>query len=221
MALLLNFKQRLVELFYFLVVLLFEIVDHRNCGPSVALLELAGVWVHVKSYIADLVRLVVAIACHHNGSLELVHDRLLNLVRLRLLVGVSLTSLVQALDLLVDQGEAVVDGKIFRDIVNDQVQSTLENPGRGKEARPRLYRVVEDLGFRTHEEAGVSADLAEIGVAHLGLDDGVYEVEGEGVVFHLHLVQLVESELRNALDQNSEFAAEKVGLSLEINLLLD
>ena len=128
---------------------------------------------------------------------------------------------MKALDLLVDQGEAVVDGKIFRDIVNDQVQSTLENPGRGKEARPRLYRVVEDLGFRTHEEAGVSADLAEIGVAHLGLDDGVYEVEGEGVVFHLHLVQLVESELRNALDQNSEFAAEKVGLSLEINLLLD
>ena len=221
MALLLNFKQRLVELFYFFVVLLFEVVDHRDCGPSVALLELAGVRVHVESNIADLVGLVVAVASHHDGSFELVHDRLLDLVGFWLLVGVSLASLVQALDLLVDQGEAVVDGKIFRDIVNDEVQSTLENPGRGEEARPRLHCVVEDLGLGAHEEAGVPADLAEVGVAHLRLDDGVYEIEGKGVVLHLHLVELVQGKLRNALDQNSEFAAEEVGLCLEIHLLLD
>ena len=167
----LNFKQRLVELFYFFVVLLFEVVDHRDCGPGVALLELAGVWVHVESNIADLVGLVVAVAGHHDGSFELVHDRLLDFVGFWLLVGVSLASLVQALDLLVDQGEAVVDGKIFRDIVNDEVQSTLENPGRGEEARPGLDGTIEDLGLRSHEETGVPSDLAEVGVAHLGLDD--------------------------------------------------
>ena len=51
--------------------------------------------------------------------------------------------------------------------------------------------VVENLGFRSHEETRVAADLAEVGVPHLGLDDGVDEVEGEGVFLHAHRVQII------------------------------
>ena len=35
---------------------------------------------------------------------------------------------MKALNLLVDQGEAIVDGKIFGDVVDDEVKSTLEDP---------------------------------------------------------------------------------------------
>ena len=54
---------------------------------------------------------------------------------------------MKALDLLVDQGEAVVDGKILRDIVDDEIKPTLEDPGRSEESWPCLNSVIEDLGF--------------------------------------------------------------------------
>ena len=84
---------------------------------------------HVKSYVADFVRLMVTIASHYNSTFEFINDRLLDFVGFWLLIGVSLTSLMQTFDLFVDQGEAIVDGKIFGDIVNDEVKSTLEDPG--------------------------------------------------------------------------------------------
>ena len=54
---------------------------------------------------------------------------------------------MKALDLLVDQGEAIVDGKILGDIVNDEVKPTLEDPGRSEESWPSLNGIIEDLGF--------------------------------------------------------------------------
>ena len=83
---------------------------------------------------------------------------------------------MQTFDLFVDQGEAIVDGKIFGDIVNDEVKSTLEDPGWSEKARPSLNSIVEDFCFRTHEKAWISSNLAEMGITHLRLDDGVYEI---------------------------------------------
>ena len=80
LALLLYFKQRLIKLFYFFVVLLFEVSDHGNSSPCISLLELTSVWVHVKSYIADFVGLVVSVASHYNGSFEFINDCFLDLV---------------------------------------------------------------------------------------------------------------------------------------------
>ena len=84
---------------------------------------------HVKSYVADFVGLMVTIAGHYNGTFEFINDGFLDFMGFWLLIGVSLTSLMQTFDLFVDQGEAIVDGKIFGDIVNDEVKSTLEDPG--------------------------------------------------------------------------------------------
>ena len=58
-------------------------------------------------------------------------------------------------------------------------------------------------------------------IAHLRFDDGVYEIQGEGMVFHLHLIELVKGKLRNALDEDREFAAKEVCLGFEVNLLFD
>ena len=92
-----------------LVVLLFEIKHHRDSGTGVALFELASVWAHVKSDVADLVCLVMTVASHDDGTLEFIDDGLLDFRVLWLLVGETLALLVETLDLLINQLEAVVD----------------------------------------------------------------------------------------------------------------
>jgi len=74
-----------------------------------------------------------------------------------------------------------------------------------------LNCVIENFGLGGHEKAGVAANLTKFAVAHLGLDDAVDEAEGEGVLFHFHGVEVVESELGNALNPDGKLAAE-VGL---------
>jgi hypothetical protein len=59
--------------------------------------------------------------------------------------------------------------------------------------------------------------LAELGVAHLGFDDRVDEVQGKRVVLHLHGVEVVQSEFRNPLNCNRELAAEVGLFSFEVN----
>ena len=41
------------------------------------------------------------------------------------------------------------------------------------------------------------------------------------MVFHLHLVELIESKLRNALDQDCELTTKEMCLGLKVDLLLD
>ncbi len=96
--------------------------------------------------------------------------------------------LTEALHLLVDQLQTIVNGKILTDVVYDQVKAALEDPRGGEESRPCLDGVVKDLGFGAHEETGIAANLAKVGVSHLGLDDGVYEIQRKRVIFHTHRV---------------------------------
>ena len=147
LALLLDFEQRLIHLPNLHVVLLFEVAGHGDGGSSLALLEVAGLGAHVEAHIADLVGLVVAIHSHDDGAFELVNDRLLELALLWRVVVVALALLTEALNLIVNQLEAVVNGQILADIVNDQVEAALENPGRGEEARPSLDGAVKGLSF--------------------------------------------------------------------------
>ena len=128
----------------------------------------------------------MTVASHDDGSLKFVDYRLLELLHLWLLASVPESLLSESVHLFVDQLQAVVNRQIFADVVDDQVETALENPGGREEARPRLHCVVENLGLRPHEESRVAADLAEVGVSHLSLDDRVDEVEGEGVLFHAH-----------------------------------
>ena len=57
-------------------------------------------------------------------------------------------------------------------------------------------------------------------VAHLSLDDGVDEVQGEGVLLHTHRIQIVQGKFTDALDQDGELTAEEESLRLEVNLLV-
>ena len=119
LALLLNFKQGLLEALDFLVVLLFEIKHHRYCGSSVTLLKLARIRTHVESDVADLIGLMMAVTRHNDGTFEFVDDGLVDLGVLRLLVGEARALGIETLNLFVNQLEAIIDGKIFRDIVNN------------------------------------------------------------------------------------------------------
>lgn len=80
--------------------------------------------------------------------------------------------------------------------------------------------ILKSLCLLWHEEARVSSDLAKFRVTHLSLDDGVNEAEREGVLLHLHSVQVVESELGNALNYDGEVTAEEGLRSFKIDLLI-
>jgi len=221
LALLLDFKQGLVETHDLLVVLLAEVLHHGDGLTSFTLLKARGLRAHVPPDTRYLVGLVVAVTSHHNGVFKFVVHCLLGLKDLWWLAGVALSLLVKAHHLLIDKLEAVVNGQVFRDVVDDQVDSALEDPRARKEAGPRLNGLIEDLGLRWHEETRVPADLAELGVAHLGLDDRVDEREREGVLFHLHGVEVVEGELGDARNADDKLAAEVGLLRLEVDRLVD
>lgn len=221
LALLLNLEQWLVERHDLLVVLLAEVLDHGDGLTSLALLETGRFRAHVPTNAADLVSLVVAVTRHNYGVFELIVDSLLSLHDLRWLASVALTLLVEPHHLLIDKLQAVVDGQVLADVVDDQVDATLEDPTRREEAGPGLDSLVEDLCLRRHEEAGVASNLAQLGVAHLGLDDRVDERERKRVLLHLHSVQVVQGELGHARNADDELAAEVGLLGLEVDGLVD
>lgn len=119
MAFLLDFKKRLVKAHYLFVVLLTEILDHRNCLASFALLEPGCLWTHVPANAADFVGFVVSVASHHNCMLKLVVDCLLNLNSLGGLACEFLSFLVESEHLLVNELETVVNRQVLADVIND------------------------------------------------------------------------------------------------------
>ena len=129
LALLLNFKQRLVHLPNLHVVLLLEVAGHGDGGAGLALLEVASLGAHVEAHIADFVRLMVAIHGHDDGAFEFIDDGLLEFSSLWHVIMVALALLAEALNLIVNQLEAIVNGQILADVVDDEVKATLENPG--------------------------------------------------------------------------------------------
>ena len=221
LALLLDFKQGLLHLADDLVVLLLEVGSHGDGRSNLTLLEVASLWAHIKAHIADLVSFVVAVTRHNYGTLELILDGLLDFLEARRLIRVADSLLAEALNLLVDELKAVVNRQILTDVVDDEVETPLEDPGGGKESWPRLHSIVEDLGLGAHKEARIPANLAQVRVAHLGLDDGVYEVQGKGVFLHAHRVQIIQGKLTDALDENGKLASKEERLCLKVNLLVN
>ena len=128
LAFLFDFKKWLVETHDLLVVLLAEVVHHGNGGSGLSLLEAAGFRAHIPANGADFVSLVVTVAGHNDCMFEFIVDCLLDFVLLGWLPGVALALLSKADHLLVDELEAVVDGKVLADVVDDQIDTTLEDP---------------------------------------------------------------------------------------------
>ena len=92
------------------------------------MLELAGLRAHIETYVGNLVSFVVSIASHHNCAFELIDNGFMELYLLWWLVSVAGPSLCKPVHLLVDELEAVVDGKILRYVVDDEVEASLEYP---------------------------------------------------------------------------------------------
>ena len=144
------------------VVLLLEVVGHRDCGSSLTLLELAGRWTHVKSNIGYLVGLMVSIASHDDSTFEFIHNSFVEFSSFWRLVCVTGSPLGEPIHLLVDELVTVIDRKILRYVVNDKIETSLEYPRRSEESWPSLDRIVKDLGLGAHKESWVSSNLAKI-----------------------------------------------------------
>lgn len=98
---------------YLLIVLLSEVLDHRDCSADFSLLKLAGRGTHVKADAANLVGLVMAVAGHDDCSLKFIVDGLLNFLDGRGLVRVALPLFGESSGLLINKFEAIVNGQIF------------------------------------------------------------------------------------------------------------
>lgn len=109
MALLLDLEQGLVQTHNLLVVLLAEVLHHRNCLASFTLFKARGLGAHVPPYARYLVGLVVAVACHHNSVFKFVVDSLLGLHDLGGFTSVALTLLIESHHLFIDKLQAIVN----------------------------------------------------------------------------------------------------------------
>jgi hypothetical protein len=117
----------------------------------------------------------MTVASHNDCVFEFVVNGFLNFNGLWGLAGKPLSLGRKSDHLLIDELETVVNRKIFADVVDDQVNAALEDPGRGKEPGPSLHSVIEDFSLGWHEETRISSDLAEFWISHLSLDDRVDE----------------------------------------------
>lgn len=182
------------------------------------MLELATLGGHVPADGVKLVGLEESVPGHDDVSVELVIYGLLGSFFIYFASLVTLL-VVASIQLLFDQSKAVVDRQILRNIIDDQVQSPLEDPRRGKVAWPRLH-VVDRLGQTWNEEPRVAAYLAQLCITHLCFYDAVNEAKSNGVVLHSHGIQVRQVELRNALDHHYELAAEVFLVSFELDQFL-
>ena len=128
MSLLLDLEERLVHLQDLFIILLLEVGGHRNSRTCLTLLEIARLRAHIEAHITNFISLVMAIARHDDGALKLIEYSLLELLRLRRVAGVAVALLSEAFHLLIDELQAVVNRQILADIVDDQVEATLEDP---------------------------------------------------------------------------------------------
>lgn len=137
------------------------------------MLKLAALGSHIPADGIELVGLEESVPGHDDVSVELVIYGLLGSFFVHFASLVTLL-VIASIKLLFDQSKAVVYGQVLRNIIDDQVQSPLEDPRRGKVAWPRLH-VVHCLSQTWNEEPRVAAYLAQLCITHLCFYDAVNE----------------------------------------------
>ena len=137
------------------------------------MLEFAAFRSHIPADGVKLVGLEESVPGHDDVSVEFIVYGLLSSFFVCFSSLVTLL-VIASLHLLFDKGEAVVDRQILRNIIDDQIQSPLEDPRRGKVAWPRLH-VVDRLGQTWNEEPRVAAYLAQLCITHLCFNNAVNE----------------------------------------------
>jgi len=119
LAFLLNLEQRLVKRHNLFVVLLSEVLHHRNSLACFALFKSGGFRTHVPADAADLVGFMVAVTRHNYGVFKFIVDSLLGLDGLGWFTGVALSFLVKSHHLFIYQLQTVVNGEVLADVVDD------------------------------------------------------------------------------------------------------
>lgn len=221
LSFLLNFKKRLVKTHNLLVVLRSEVLNHWYCLAGFSLLKAASLWAHIPSDSAYFVRFVMAVASHDDCMFEFIINGFLNLNGFWWLSSKSLSLVCKSYHLLINQLKTVVDWKILADVIDNQVNASLEDPRRSEEARPGLDSVIENFGLGRHEESRVSSDLAKFGISHLSFDNRVNEAKSERVLLHFHRVQVIETELWDSINSYGKLTTEIRLFCFEVNFFIN
>ena len=161
----------------------------------------------------------MTVASHDDCMFEFIINGVLNLNGFWWLSSKSLSLVCKSYHLLINQLKTVVDWKILADVIDNQVNASLEDPRRSEEARPGLDSVIENFGLRRHEESRVSSDLAKFGISHLSFDNRVNEAKSKRVLLHFHRVQVIETELWDSINSYGKLATEIRLFCFEVNFL--
>lgn len=90
---------------------------------------------------------MVTVAGHYNSMFKFIVDGFLDLCLFWCFTSISLFFLRESDHLFVDQLKTVVDRKILTDVVDNKIDSTLENPRACEESGPCLNSVVKNFGL--------------------------------------------------------------------------
>lgn len=122
-----------------------EVVNHVGSSPFISVIEDVFLWVHVPFDLMNFISSVGTIISHDNSSLEL---------------SVYKVHIV-AVTAFFDQCQAMIYRQELRYIVNNKIETSLEDPRRCEESRPCFYLVLEYLSLFRHKETRVATNLAE------------------------------------------------------------
>ena len=123
-----------------------EVFNHIASRLIISMIEDVVLGVHVPLDLMDFVRTMWSILSHNNRTFKLSVD----------------VRLIMTDESIFDQGFAVFDREEFRDVVDDEVEAALEDPGGGEEARPGGYLSLECFGLCWHKKSWVSTDLTQV-----------------------------------------------------------
>jgi hypothetical protein len=204
-SLLLDFEKGLIGHFDLGAVCSSEILKHVRFFAGFSLFKGVFLGSHIPSDPTDSVGSLSSIFGHNDGVLELFTD-----------LG-FIESLVVS---FVDKGKTSLDRDELGDIVNNQIKSSLENPRGCEKTRPGLNDVVKHLCLLGHEEKRTSTDLFQGWVPEGRFDDVVDEGQGNGMIFHFKLVEVLQVEHRNLFDDDGERSIEQWFLGLDWHALV-
>lgn len=122
-----------------------EVVNHIGSSSLVTVVKDIVFRVHVPLDLMDFVCSVGSVVSHNDCSFEFTINEVC----------------IISHSTFFNQSKAMVNRKEFRDVIDDKIKTSLEDPGRCEETWPSLNLALEDLGLLGHEESRVTTDLSQ------------------------------------------------------------
>ena len=149
-----------------------EVVNHIGSSSLVTVVKDIVFRVHVPLDLMNFVSSVGSVVSHDDCSFEFTINEVC----------------IISHSTFFNQSKTMVNREELRDVINDKIKTSLEDPRRCEETWPSLNLTLEDFCLFGHEESRVTTDLSQRRISQTVLDDAVDETKCDWMVFHLGVV---------------------------------